>query len=354
LVRDLAPGLENGGLAGSLTALGGSGLVVFAGHSGLSGLQLWVSDGTAGGTRALTAFVGRPGVGAARLDRVAFAADKIFFRADDSQLGEELWRIALGEDGLPFAEPFGTGCAGTGGRMPVSVAATLPRIGTTFVVDVQQAMANSVAVLHLGFSAIAAPIGNCTLYLAPPVLPLATVPTDAAGRGTLGLPLGLQQSLVGAAFVLQRPPAWPTPPSPPPKTSSPRRSRPSTPAVSPRSPSSSPGIPPVGGRTRPARRGHTNPVRESDDGGSAVTLDRSQFEPDCGSTPSDRRISAIDKVVPARGRTCLWTGRICQTPSRSPGRQGRSATSPNWRSRSVARSTRSTSMPRLSAIRARL
>jgi tetratricopeptide (TPR) repeat protein len=110
----------------------------------------------------------------------------------------------------------------------------------------------------------------------------------------------------------------------------------------------------VSGHTRPVVHGHAAAVPERDDGRSAVTFHQGHQTGGCRMTPSDRRISATDMHPAERVVTLLSTGRICQTPSRPPLRQGRRSTSPASRSLSRARSTRPTSMPRLSAIRPRL
>lgn len=91
LLRDLCPGL-----CGSRTLAGfelatplGPG-VAFAGNDGVHGSELWITDGTAVGTKLVRDI--RPGVDSSQLGQLVSAGDQLFFSADDGVHGRELWR----------------------------------------------------------------------------------------------------------------------------------------------------------------------------------------------------------------------------------------------------------------------
>ncbi len=91
LVRDLCPGACGShalGAFGALAALGST--VLFAGHDGVHGLELWATDGTAGGTRLVADL--RPGLASSTPRNFLAAAGQLFFVADDGVHGQELWR----------------------------------------------------------------------------------------------------------------------------------------------------------------------------------------------------------------------------------------------------------------------
>jgi ELWxxDGT repeat protein len=85
LVRDISPG--PGGGVGELAAIGNQ--VFFGAFTPATGFELWKSDGTAAGTVLVKDIqTGPGGSGVAELTR---AGNRVFFSADDGARGRELW-----------------------------------------------------------------------------------------------------------------------------------------------------------------------------------------------------------------------------------------------------------------------
>ena len=64
-------------------------LLLFVGEDAEHGTELWVTDGTAGGTRQLREL--QPGLGSSNPDGLSAVGDRVFFSADDGTNGRELW-----------------------------------------------------------------------------------------------------------------------------------------------------------------------------------------------------------------------------------------------------------------------
>lgn len=91
MIRDVCPGLcgsESFSDADTIEAVGA--LVYFSGHDGVRGSELWVTDGTAAGTRMVADL--RPGPLSSLPYDFASAAGLLYFTADDGVLGRELGR----------------------------------------------------------------------------------------------------------------------------------------------------------------------------------------------------------------------------------------------------------------------
>lgn len=86
LVTTLA--MPDEGLADSGHVAAG-GKLYFIGHGDTSGGELWVSDGTAKGTRMLKDI--RRGLDASGISDLTAVGKKVFFTADDGKHGQELW-----------------------------------------------------------------------------------------------------------------------------------------------------------------------------------------------------------------------------------------------------------------------
>jgi ELWxxDGT repeat protein len=97
-VKDVAPGLASA-IAGQhrLVPLGPGGPLVFTASDGLSGLELWQTDGTEAGTRLLQDLA--PGAASSNPRLLGTAGRFLFFQADDGTTGNELWALAN-----PFAD----------------------------------------------------------------------------------------------------------------------------------------------------------------------------------------------------------------------------------------------------------
>jgi len=89
-VADLAPGSASSFAQGAAQLADADGPLLFRADDGRGGLQLWRSDGSAGGTAALaTAALGST---SASSSSFAWVRPQLFFDADDGVHGRELWR----------------------------------------------------------------------------------------------------------------------------------------------------------------------------------------------------------------------------------------------------------------------
>ncbi|MDX2308598.1 MAG: hypothetical protein NW216_10190 [Hyphomicrobium sp.] len=89
LVKDIVPGLTSSNIV-ELTAFGNK--VVFRVNDGVHGQEIWISDGTAGGTFQLRDIL--PGSSGSVPSGFTVLGDKVFFRANDGEhnyLGSALW-----------------------------------------------------------------------------------------------------------------------------------------------------------------------------------------------------------------------------------------------------------------------
>ncbi len=136
MVRDLCPGACGSYLippARALAALGST--LFFASHDGVHGVELWATDGTAGGTRLVADL--RPGLDSSAPRNFLVASGLLFFVADDGVHGAELWRsdgTAAGtwlvRDLAPGPEPGRIKMlAAMAGRLYLYVEGTMDRTG---------------------------------------------------------------------------------------------------------------------------------------------------------------------------------------------------------------------------------
>ncbi len=89
-----------------------------------------------------------------------------------------------------LAQKFGTGCAGTAGKVPAISAEGLPTFGNpSFGVKLTNGRAASFVFFGISLNYLNAPLGGgCTLFLTPPVAFYSTF-TDATGQTQIGLPI---------------------------------------------------------------------------------------------------------------------------------------------------------------------
>ncbi|HJX28989.1 MAG TPA: ELWxxDGT repeat protein, partial [Thermoanaerobaculia bacterium] len=90
LLRDIRPGPQGSEEIFEITpstALGGRWF--FTANDGVSGRELWVSDGTTFGTRRVRDI--RPGPASSRIGQLTTGLGRVYFTADDGVHGEELW-----------------------------------------------------------------------------------------------------------------------------------------------------------------------------------------------------------------------------------------------------------------------
>lgn len=92
LLRDVLPGPEDSGAGLTpFVPAGNHGAVAFSASDGVSGLELWTTDGTPEGTRRFADLFPGPG-GAAPL-QLTVSGSRLFFVADEGEHGRELWNV---------------------------------------------------------------------------------------------------------------------------------------------------------------------------------------------------------------------------------------------------------------------
>jgi MYXO-CTERM domain-containing protein len=89
LLRDLSPGTLSGLSSEPMLALGPEGLLVFTATDGTTGMEPWVSDGTAAGTLLLQDLA--PGARGSVPGEYVRAGNRLFFFAEDDTHGREPW-----------------------------------------------------------------------------------------------------------------------------------------------------------------------------------------------------------------------------------------------------------------------
>lgn len=101
-----------------------------------------------------------------------------------------------------IANPFGTGCPGTGAIVPVVATTGLPVSGSTsFAVNLLSAAPNVPAVLLFSPLCNSQAFGSCTLYVSLPTLSLAVVGTDSLGNAVVPLSIPSGVALGTNAFM---------------------------------------------------------------------------------------------------------------------------------------------------------
>jgi len=184
-------------------------LIVFAGDDGTHGHEPFVSDGTVAGTYMLADLW--PGNGSSSPSDFVRAGKTCFFVSEDLAHGRELFSVPLTTIGGAFADVFGKGCPGTGGRVPRLLAEggvwgqpTL-RSGTCALL-LDNALPLAAAALLFSETRIERGLGSgCTLYEGLPHVPIAiAIPLSGFMNIQLGIPnstvlLGVE--LFGQALI---------------------------------------------------------------------------------------------------------------------------------------------------------
>ena len=200
-VMDIYPGAPNGVLSGTLRARAGSGSVIFAGSDGTQGLQIWVSDGTAAGTHQVGKIGPWAGSGAVDLGSFTEIGSETWFWCDDGITGKEPWRITLSGPVASVAT-YGAGCRGTGNIIPAISAIGLPQLGNAgFGFGLTAARPTSFAVLNVSFLPGNAPLGGgCSLLLGQPIVSLPGVLSSSTGTASTLLPIPSDPSFGGLSL----------------------------------------------------------------------------------------------------------------------------------------------------------
>lgn len=202
-VVDLAPGPANGSSGIAPWAIGDGRRVVAALSNGAfgTGMELWMSDGTAAGTTL--AFDVNPGTADGNPGNYCILGDVLLFAAESAAVGRELWSIPLALLQVSESRSFGSRCS-------VSATPTIRSSGgpaaignAAFAVTLEQSQATAPCALLLASTLGNLPIGACTVYpdLATAVsLPMLTSGTGAASQV---LPLPTNTSWVGLQLYFQ-------------------------------------------------------------------------------------------------------------------------------------------------------
>ena len=113
LLRDLCPGICGAAPVNSIGALATVGdAVFFAASDGVHGAELWLTDGSALGTRPVRDIY--PGYGSSEPSTFVAVSGQLYFAANDGVHGRELWRSDGTEKGtylVADASPGAVGCA---------------------------------------------------------------------------------------------------------------------------------------------------------------------------------------------------------------------------------------------------
>ncbi|MBK8975734.1 MAG: hypothetical protein IPM29_07395 [Planctomycetes bacterium] len=157
-------------------------------------IELWISDGTAAGTRIVADSALGPHdslpAGFARL------GDLLLFTADDTVTGRELHAVPLGATGAHVAAPFGRGCGAaidTRGR---------PTLGAAFAIDVHTQAGAPVALLVAARPAFATLAQDCVRHVASPIA-VGAATAASGGTATFGIPVPGDPTLVGTLMSFQ-------------------------------------------------------------------------------------------------------------------------------------------------------
>ena len=175
-----------------------SGSILFQASDGVAGRELWVSNGTAAGTRMIADI--NPGAGDSDPENFGRLGRNVLFAAEEPLLLREPYVLDLGTVGVPLAEPIGAGCPGTNGLIPRLAGAPAPVLGGSTQLLLTSALPASIAVIafDLQTTGLLAP---CT----PVVLPAITVMliTDGSGNASMTQAWPTSIALQGTAVWAQ-------------------------------------------------------------------------------------------------------------------------------------------------------
>jgi len=185
----------------SFTPVFGGSQLAFVADDRVHGRQLWLSDGTANGTRRVSRF-GTGLRGLAGVDEICSVGSDLYVAADDGFSGMELW-IVPGTGG--FAQAYGTGCA-YGPNVPAIAAANgPPLVGSPhFAIDATSGLPGQWVFLMFGTSATSFFVGpSCWRLLGWPILTHDAAIADGSGAARFAVPLPNDPALVGHGAYFQ-------------------------------------------------------------------------------------------------------------------------------------------------------
>jgi ELWxxDGT repeat protein len=170
-------------------------------NAGTSAPRVYVTDGTANGTRlaAIAHSVRRIDTSMAR------TGDRFVFAATTLDEGTEPFAFGLAELAFAQAERIGAGCSNGATLVPDFAAVGAPTLGAArFALRITRAVPSAPAALLFGDRVAPVDLGNgCTLYVPPAGSVVLSLSTDASGVATLALPIPASAALRGASFVGQ-------------------------------------------------------------------------------------------------------------------------------------------------------
>lgn len=202
LVLDIGPGQISGPQSGMLASVLGGSQLLFGATDLVHGLQLWISDGTATGTRRVSG-IGGPGQGFGSLGQFFATGTRVFFAAADGINGVEPWYYDPTTAGVAFALRYGRPCNGTHGA-PAIGAQGLPTLGNAgFAITLQNALANSFALQVVSFTSSSISLGGCRQNVGFPMVTGSSGFTDAAGAFAAPFPIPSDPSYLGLNFFFQ-------------------------------------------------------------------------------------------------------------------------------------------------------
>ncbi|MFO1076302.1 MAG: hypothetical protein U1E73_01090 [Planctomycetota bacterium] len=194
-ITDLHPDAPSGVLR---LAVCGNRLFLAA-DDGIHGLEPWISDGTAAGTRLLMDLA--PGLSSSDPSFVATSGGLAYFVADVPG-ATSLLAVPLVQFGAASSERIGEGCAGSEGIPRLGVSSP-PRLGDArFELELASAPADAPALVALDTDAVVVPILDCRLRCAGG-LGMTFVSTSDAGSARWPLPLPLAPQFLGMRFCAQ-------------------------------------------------------------------------------------------------------------------------------------------------------
>jgi len=186
---------------GALFAPPGAGRALFTGFDAAHGAELWVTDGTVGGTVLLQDLA--PGPRGSWPLAPALVGNRIYLQASDGVHGVEPWWLPA----MAAVAPFGDRCAPPGRVEPeCTTPGGAPVLGNaSFALRLRSAPTNAPMFFGVSLTPARLPLGaGCWLYLDPASLAFSALGfTDAAGEATIALPIPFDPSLDGGQAFAQ-------------------------------------------------------------------------------------------------------------------------------------------------------